>query len=207
MSRLLFFLLPCVAVACLFAVIYLAADDLDGDGGNDDGGSGAGAISPTPQPTIPCDESFSNDLSRAFFVRNNTLLTQECMLQDLVPFMQTLTSPLRFESVVGNMAAFLFLCLAVQLGGIPSVTRGDKPCTTGVILWGIWMAYAVIQFFATLAAQIMGILAVFSLAEQYRDELLAVDMEWLGPGRGAGIGAEISFCSVFVLSHCFRRTL
>ena len=216
LSRLAFYSLLFAVSAGFFAVGFLAAIFSRSGNCNDGNDDGPGDVAfPTPQPTIvtpqptiatadPCDDvSFSSSLGAAFFVGNGTLLAQACIVPDVGPFIHALTSALRFESIVSNLFFFLFLCIAVQLGGIPSIRKGDKYSATGVVLWVTWMIFALLQYFATFAAQLMGILATFSVLYQYPDELVAMDDGGLGPGIGAAIGAGVTGGLCAVLSYYY----
>ena len=89
------------------------------------------ALQPTSYPTEtliisgsgPCSDTFKfSTLSNAFFV-NATRLQADCSIADVAPFMNFLLAALRIESITGNLLALLGLCVIVQLGGIPSVTK------------------------------------------------------------------------------------
>jgi len=140
--------------------------------------------------TSPCSDAFKfSTMSNVFFV-NTTRLQADCSIVDIAPFMDFLLAALRIESISGNLLALLGLCVIVQLGGIPSVTNGDKYSLPGLLLWLVWMSFSVLQYITTFIAQLMGVLAVFSFVGQYEDELVTFQ-GGLGAGLGAAIGAGI----------------
>jgi len=147
---------------------------------------------PTPIPAAidPCGDTFKfPTLSNVFFV-NKTQMEEDCLIVEVAPFMDFLLAALRLETISGNLLGLLGLCVIVQLGGIPSVMKGENFSPLGLGLWLIWMVFSVLQYITTLIAQLMGVLAAFSFVEQYQDEL-KIFQNGLGAGVGAGVGASV----------------
>ena len=157
---------------------------------------------PSPQPTLAptsspsgqtlrseCHDRFKYSLVEKFVVHNSTWLEKKCVVHEMDPFMQYVASALRFESITSNQAVFLFLSMAVQFGRIPNVRKDNSSYSAvGITLWGLWMAYALLQYLVTFLAQLLGVFATFSLVTQYGQVFERME-DGLGVGTGAAVGA------------------